>query len=223
MVAKKIIMNLEKIDCKNIFQEAYEKRYTWSSNFIGYQGKCIFSINDDIHEGTFELGNDFKPEIKNIKDEDVIKRIGSQLFEVSIHRIKREFNSVHSKNNFNFLKDSDKGIEMIVSGKNDGDKYRVKDGCINMVYRKMHGTIIEIFVQDFLDTGVGFLSEKYTSQQVDPITHKEASQKYNYVDKFINTGSKNIWLLHSRTIKYLNKNQEEEVQKFIFEDLSLLN
>ena len=43
-----------------------------------------------------------------------------------------------------------------------------------------------------------------------------------YEDSFINIGSQDIWILNSRFIKYLNKNQEEEIQKFIFEDLSLL-
>ena len=51
---------------------------------------------------------------------------------------------------------------MSVSGKNQGDKYRVKNDCINMVYRKIHGTIIEIFVEEFFDTGLGSLSKKYT-------------------------------------------------------------
>ena len=214
-------MNLDKIECKNIFQKAYENRYTWNSDFKGYQGKCIFSIDDDLHEGTFELGKDFKPEIKKIDDDEIVKRIGSQLFEVSIHRVKREFKSVHSKNNFNLMKNSENGIEMRVSGKNEGDKYRVKENCINMVYRKIHGTIIEIFVQEFLDTGLGFLSKEYTSQQIDPNTLKECSPKYEYQDNFINICNENIWLLRSRTIKYLNKNQEYEMQKFIFEDLSL--
>ena len=214
-------MNLDKIECKNIFQKAYENRYTWNSDFKGYQGKCIFSIDDDLHEGTFKLGKDFKPEIQKIDDDEIVKRIGSQLFEVSIHRVKREFKSVHSKNNFNLMKNSENGIEMRVSGKNEGDKYRVKENCINMVYRKIHGTIIEIFVQEFLDTGLGFLSKEYTSQQIDPNTLKECSPKYEYQDNFINICNENIWLLRSRTIKYLNKNQEYEMQKFIFEDLSL--
>ena len=214
-------MNLDKIVCKNIFQKAYENRYTWNSDFKGYQGKCIFSIDDDLHEGTFKLGKDFKPEIQKIDDDEIVKRIGSQLFEVSIHRVKREFKSVHSKNNFNLMKNSENGIEMRVSGKNEGDKYRVKENCINMVYRKIHGTIIEIFVQEFLDTGLGFLSKEYTSQQIDPNTLKECSPKYEYQDNFINICNENIWLLRSRTIKYLNKNQEYEMQKFIFEDLSL--
>jgi hypothetical protein len=216
-------MNLTEINCKELFKKAYEKRYTWSNNFCGYKGKCIFSVNSDTYKGNFVLGKDFKPEIHNIDDQTIVKSISSQLFEVSIHRVKREFEEIHSKNNFNLIKDSESGIEMMVSGKSEGDKYSVKNNCINMVYRKIHGIIIEIFVQEFFDTGNGFLSKKYTSQQIDPNTLKANSLKLEYEDRFINIGSQDIWILNSRSIKYLNKNQEEEIQKFTFEDLSLLD
>ena len=215
-------MNLTEINCKELFKKAYERRYTWDSKFSGYKGKCIFSINSDTYKGNFVLGKDFKPEIQNIDDQKIVKSISSQLFEVSIHRVKREFKEIHSKNNFNLIKDSESGIEMMVSGKSEGDKYRVKNNCINMVYRKIHGIIIEIFVQEFFDTGNGFLSKKYTSQQIDPNTLKANSLKLKYEDRFINISSQDIWILISRSIKYLNKNQEEEIQKFIFEDISLL-
>ena len=213
---------LKEINCKEIFRKAYENRYTWKNEFNGYKGKCIFLVNKNIHEGEFIIGKDFKPNIQKIEDEKIVKGIASQLFEVCIHRVKREFKSVHSENYFNLLKNSESGIEMIVSGKNDGDKYRVKNDCINMVYRKIHGTIIEIFVEEFFHTGIGALSKKYSSQQIDPDTLETNSQKLEYKDEFINIGEEDYWILNSRTIKYLNQNQEEETQKFVFEDLSLL-
>ena len=215
--------NLKLIDCKEIFRKAYENRYTWDNQFNGYTGKCILSIDKDVHEGTFILGKDFKPHIQKIDNDKIVKSIASQLFEVSIHRVKRDFQSVHSENNFTMIRRSESGLEMQVSGKNDGDKYRVKDLGINMVYRKIHGTIIEIFVEQFLNTGDGLLSKKYTSQQVDPNTLKPNSQKLEYTDEFINISTNDDWILNSRTIKYLNDNQEEEIQKFVFEELSLLN
>ncbi len=215
--------NLQDIDCKEIFKKAYENRYTWKKDFYGYQGKCIFLTNKNIYKGDFVLGKDFKPNIQKIEDEKVVKSIASQLFEVCIHRVKREFESVHSENNFHLLKNSESGIEMRVSGKNQGDKYRVKNGCINMVYRKIHETIVEIFVDDFLDTGIGTLSKKYSSQQIDPNTLEANSQKLEYVDEFVNIDKEDYWILNSRTIKYLNQNHELETQKFVFEDLCLLN
>ena len=215
-------MTLTEINCKELFKNAYERRYTWDSKFSGYQGKCIFSLNSNTYQGNFVLGKDFKPVIQNIDDPEIVKSISSQLFEVSIHRVKRKFDEIHSKNIFNFIKNSENGIEMIVSGKSEGDKYRVKNNGINMVYRKIHGIIVEIFVQEFFDTANGLLSKKYTSQHIDPNTLKANSLKLEYEDNFINIGSQDIWLLNSRSIKYLNKNQEEDIQKFNFEDLSLL-
>ena len=214
--------NLTKVNCKEIFRKSYENRYTWNNEFSGYKGKCIFFVNNNFHEGEFLLGKDFKPHIQKIEDEKIVKTISSVLFEVCIHRVRREFKSVHSENNFNLIKNSESGIEMMVSGKNQGDKYRVKNECINMVYRKIHGTIIEIFVEEFLDTGTGSLSKKYSSQQIDPDTLETNSQKLEYEDEFLNMGKDDYWILNSRTIKYLNQNQEEETQKFVFEDLSLL-
>ena len=91
-----------------------------------------------------------------------------------------------------------------------------------MVYRKIHGTIIEIFVKEYLDTGTGFLSKKYSSQQIDPNTLKANSQKLEYVDEFENIVNDDYWILNSRTIKYINQKKEEETQKFVFENLCLL-
>jgi len=213
-------MNLTEIDCKELFKKAYENRYTWNHNFSGYKGKCIFSINSDSYEGDFVLGKDFKPEIQNIDDKKIVKIISSQLFEVSIHRVKREFEEIHSKNNFNLIKHSESGIEMIVSGKSEGDKYRVKNNSINMVYRKIHGIIIEIFVQEFLDTGNGLLSKKYTSQQLDPHTLEANSLKLEYEDNFIRIRSNGIWVLESRIIKSLNEKNEEVINKFVFSEMS---
>ena len=215
--------NLREINCKEIFKKAYENRYTWNNEFNGYKGKFIFFINNNIHECEFSLGKDFKPNIQKIEDEKIVKNIASQLFEVCIHRVKREFKSIHSENSFNLVKNSESGIEMSVSGKNQGDKYRVKNECINMVYRKIHGSIIEIFVEEFLDTGIGSLSKKYSSQSIDPETLKAKSQKLEYVDEFTNIDEGDYWILNSRTIKYLNQNQEEETQKFVFEDICLIN
>ena len=217
------MVNLREINCKDIFRKAYENRYTWNDDFNGYKGKCIFSTNEHRREGQFVLGKDFKPHIQKIDDDQIVKSITSQLFEVCIHRVKRKFQSIHSENNFNLLKSSESGIVMSVSGKNKGDKYRVKNECINMVYRKIHGIIIEIFVEEFFDTGSGILSKKYTSQQIDPNTLKPNSLKLEYEDSFTSIGTKNIWILNSRFIKYRNESNKEETQKFIFKELVLLN
>ncbi len=211
-----------KFNCKEIFKEAFENRYTWPNKFNGYKGKCIFVENDKSTEGEFVLDSNFKPKIINISDNNMVKGISSQLFEVAIHRVKRQFTDVHKNNNFKFLGESEKGLSIEVLGKNEGDKYIVKDKKINMVFRKIHGFIIEIFVQEFIDTGDGYLSKKYSSQQLDIETLTPKSKVLEYEDNFVNIGINNIWLLESRLIKYLDKNSKPNKIKYIFNELSSL-
>ena len=78
-----------KFNCKEIFKEAYNNRYTWPNNFNGYSGKCILIENQESIEGEFILDSNFKPKIINISDKNIVKMISSQLFEVAIHRVKR--------------------------------------------------------------------------------------------------------------------------------------
>ena len=209
------------INCKEIFKEAYNNRYTWPKTFNGYSGKCIFVDNEKATEGEFILDSNFKPKIINISDKNIIKGISSQLFEVAIHRVKREFSEVHKNNNFKYLAESEKGLLLQVYGKNDGDKYRVKENKINMVFRKIHGVIIEVFVDEFIDTGNGFLSKKYSSQQLNIENLTPKSKKYEYEDNFINLGNSNIWVLESRIIKFLDENNKTKNTKYFFKELSL--
>ena len=209
------------LDCKEIFKKAYISRYTWPTIFNGYGGKCIYIEDEKSFEGEFILDEKFKPQITNISENNVLKSISSQLFEVAIHRVKREFSEVHKNNNFVSLDESEKGLLIKVLGKNEGDKYRVKENKINMVFRKIHGVIIEIFVDEFIDTGNGFLSTKYSSQQIDIENMTPKSKKVEYEDNFINLGSNNIWVLESRIIKYLDDKNKTNNISYFFKELSI--
>ena len=211
-----------KFNCKEIFKEAYNNRYTWPNKFNGYKGKCIFVENEKSIEGDFVLDSNFKPNVINISDKNIVKGISSQLFEVAIHRVKREFTEVHKNNNFKFLGESERGVKVEVSGKNEGDKYIVKDKKINMVFRRIHGVVIEIFVQEFIDTGDGFLSKKYSSQQLDIETLVPKSKIFDYEDNFVSLGIKNIWVLESRIIKFLDENNKSSKIKYLFKELSTI-
>ena len=211
-----------KFNCKEIFREAYNSRYTWPIKFSGYRGNCSYVENDKSIEGEFVLDSNLKPKIFNISDNNIVKGISSQLFEVAIHRVKREFNEVHKNNNFKFLEESEKGIKIKVVGKNEGDKYIIKDKKINMVFRKIHGVIIEIFVEEFKDTGDGFLSKRYTSQQLDIQSFTPNSKRFEYEDNFVNLGIDNIWVLESRIIKFLDNNDNVKYKKYMFKELNAI-
>ena len=214
-------MSTNLLDCKQIFESAYNKRYTWPTQFNGYKGNCIFMADDTTYESIFSVDKTFKVNVSNVENQEKVKLISSQLFEVTIHRLKRDFEKVHSENNFKLIKEDKKGKEISVSGKNEGDKYRVKDNKINMVFRNIHGLIIEIFVEEFFDTGLGFLSKKYSSQQLDNKSLNPLSPKYIYLDEFTYV-ERDLWLLNSRSIEYLNEQNKPVKKNFKFENLILL-
>ena len=66
------------------------------------------------------------------------------------------------------------GTEVIVGGKGEGDRYRIKDDVVTMVHRHIHGTVVTIFTTDVTDTGAGYLSHTYMSQYADPTTGGDA-------------------------------------------------
>ena len=187
-------------DCTNFFKAAYENRYTWESNFLGYEGSCSWTDGDREIKGSFCLGKDLKATISQIDDKEIHKAISSQLWEVAIHRIRRSFAQTHGKNTFTYGDTNEIGSEIIVGGKNEGDKYRVKDDVVTMVYRHIHGNLIVILTKDVTHTDKGYLSKSYTSQYFDPNSKKDLKGKNFYKDEFLPLYPGGPWVLASRSI-----------------------
>ena len=183
-----------------LFKAAYENRYTWESNFLGYEGSCSWTDGQREIKGSFSLGKDLKATVKGIEDEHINKAIASQLWEVAIHRVKRSFEQTHGKNTFTYGDTNEIGSEIIVGGKNKGDKYRVKNDVVTMVYRHIHGNLIVIITKDVTHTGNGYLSKSYSSQYLDPISKKDLKGKSFYRDNFIPLFKGGPWVLASRSI-----------------------
>ena len=187
-------------NCTQLFKSAYENRYTWDSDFLGYEGSCSWEDGKREIKGTFSLGKDLKATVNEIDDEQIKKAISSQLWEVAIHRVRRSFEQTHGKNTFTLGDTNEIGSEIIVCGKNEGDKYRVKNNIVTMVYRHIHGNLIVILTKDVTHTGNGYLSKNYSSQYFDPISKKDLKGKSFYKDDFIPLFKGGPWVLASRSI-----------------------
>tara|TARA_Y100001968_G_scaffold301689_1_gene314201 strand:- start:5989 stop:6651 length:663 start_codon:yes stop_codon:yes gene_type:complete len=206
-------------DCRELFKEAYENRYTWDNDFPGYKGRCSWQNDKSTFHGSFILGKDLKAFVEGIDDELINKSISSQLWEVAIHRIRRPFEKIHSKNIFTYGGyDENNGIEVLVSGKNKGDKYNIKGKIITMVYRHIHGNLINIFTDEVFETGEGYLSKKYTSQYLDPSSAKPVRAKNNFNDEYTALDKNGPWVLSKRKIE-----TESQKETFSFFDLQKIN
>ncbi len=193
-------------DCTAAFRAAYENRYTWEPGFGGYRGRCIWEQAgangepDQRVEGSFQVGADLKAQVEGISDEAVHKAVAAQLWEVAIHRVRRSFEQTHGDNTFTAGDTDAVGTEVIVGGKNAGDRYRINDDVVTMVHRHIHGTVVTIFTESTTDTGSGYLSHSYTSQYADPATGALRGGKSTFTDTFVPLTEAGPWVLSERVV-----------------------
>ena len=193
-------------DCTAAFRAAYENRYTWEPGFGGYRGRCIWEQAgangepDQRVEGSFQVGADLKAQVEGISDEAVHKAVAAQLWEVAIHRVRRSFEQTHGDNTFTAGETDVVGTEVIVGGKNAGDRYRIQGDVVTMVHRHIHGTVVTIFTESTTDTGSGYLSHSYTSQYADPATGALRGGKSTFTDTFVPLTEAGPWVLSERVV-----------------------
>lgn len=210
-------------DCREAFRAAYENRYTWDPGFSGYSGRCIWQQGDRSVEGRFEVGADLKAKVTGIDDAEVEKAMASQLWEVAIHRVRRSFDQVHGDNTFTAGSTTDEGLEVLIGGKGEGDRYRIKDRVVTMVHRHIHGTVVTIHTGSTTDTGSGYLSRTYTSQYADPSTGEARGGLSRFEDTFVPLETRGPWILEQRVINTEAHGETPAgTQTFRFFDCSIL-
>lgn len=194
-------------DATAAFRAAYQNRYTWEPGFGGYQGRCVWvqpgaaGAAERLVEGRFVVGADLKASVEGVADEAVHKAIASQLWEVAIHRVRRSFEQTHGDNTFTAGDTDAVGTEVIVGGKNSGDRYRIKDDVVTMVHRHIHGTVVTIFTESVTHTGSGYLSHSYTSRYADPATGEPKGGVSRFTDTFVPLLEGGPWVLSERLVE----------------------
>tara|TARA_Y100000766_G_scaffold62515_1_gene51769 strand:+ start:425 stop:1099 length:675 start_codon:yes stop_codon:yes gene_type:complete len=210
-------------DCRDAFRAAYENRYTWEPGFGGYEGRCVWEQGERRVEGRFQIGSDLKAKVEGVDDAEVEKAIASQLWEVAIHRVRRTFEQVHGANTFTAGDSTDEGLEVLIGGKGEGDRYRIKGDVVTMVHRHIHGTVVTIHTESVIETGSGYLSHTYSSQYSDPTTGELKGGLNTFEDQFTPIQGDGPWVLSSRSVRTIEEsNGESSGQTFLFEDLRLI-
>ena len=100
---------------------------------------------------------------------------------VCIHRVRRPF-EVTQRQPVRAGDSTDEGLEVLVGGKGEGDKYRIKDDVVTMVTPHIHGTVVTIHTEEVTDTGGGYLSKRYSSQYA-----IQPAAKPRWMNHFIDT------------------------------------
>jgi Protein of unknown function (DUF3386) len=209
----------ESTEARQLMQSAYENRYTWDKSFPGYSADVQFRTGDQTYRGKVRVNPDLSAEVMEVSDQEALKAIKGQLFEVAIHRIRRSFEETHGKNTFSLGANDESGaVEIIVGGKSEGDRYKIRNNEVCMVHRHIHGIVVTIDTQSSHDTGAGYLSHQYHSVYRDPKTN-ELKGEQDYEDIYEPIGDYQI--LTSRVIRSIEEGQPV-VSDFSFSNIKLL-
>jgi hypothetical protein len=213
-------MTAVKLSAQDLFRAAYENRYTWDAQFPGYTADITYTQDVQVFTGQVRISGEMKAEVFNVADEEAQKAIHGQLWEISIHRVRRSFEDTHSKNTFTYGKtDSTGAVELIMGGKSEGDFYRVRDNEVCLVHRHIHGTVVTINTFSSHHTGEGYLSGRYDSVYHDPTTGEQKGGKSLFEDTYEKVGS--YWILNRRVIE-TEIETGTVTQDFVFSNIQLL-
>jgi len=203
-------------DCRLAFQAAYENRYTWDQGFPGYRGRCEVASGGDTGTRALPDGPGLRARVEGLPDQDLTKAVHNQLWEVTIHRVRRPFAQVHGDNGFVAGDTDSVGMEVIVTGKAAGDRYRIRGDVVTMVHRHIHGQVVTIHTDAVTETGAGYLSRHYRSRYSDPRSGEFLGPEQQFSDTFAPLTSGH-WTLRERLIRC-----DGNEQNFRFLDLEPL-
>ena len=209
------------LTAQDVFRSAYENRYTWDKNFPGYQAQVTMKKGDQQYTAQATVNSDLSFEVSGIEDAEAKKAIQGQLWEMTIHRVKRSFEETHGKNTFSFgEKDETGAIEILLGGASEGNSYKVRDNTVCFVNRRIKDKIVNINTLTTVMTEEGYLSEKYESFYVDPQTREPQTSITAFEDKFSNV--EGYYVLTDRIITTKDNNQPQ-VTTFSFSEIQLFN
>lgn len=210
-------MTAVKLSARDIMRAAYENRYTWDSDFPGYTTDVEFKQGEQTYVGKARVNPDLSAEVFDIEDEAALKLVKGQLWEVAIHRVRRDFEVTHGKNTFALGKTDDRGaVEILVEGKSTGDKYKVLNHEVVLVHRHIHGVVVTINTFSTHDTGAGYLSHTYDSVYHDPKTGEQKQGRSEFTDEYDKVGD--YFVLTRRAIA----SADEGNMEFLFSNIQLL-
>ena len=210
----------DRTDARDLMREAYENRYTWDKNFPGYTTEITLKRPDEVVTAKARVNRDLSADVLEISDESAKKEIQNQLWEIAIHRVRRSFEQTHGKNTFSLGETDETGaMEILLGGKSEGDRYKLRDREVCMVHRHIHGVVVTIHTFSSHDTGEGYLSHRYDSIYHDPETGEAKGGRSEFEDNYEKVGDYQI--LTSRTIE-TEVNGEKVKTEYGFSNVQLL-
>ncbi len=207
-------------NARELFQAAYENRYTWDDNFPGYTANLEVKQGDETYSGKVIVNSDLSVEITDIADEKVKESIYNQMRDIITHRKRSDFEKSHGKNKFDLGEsDATGAVEILVTGDAMGSNYKVRGKEICQVSRVMGPMAFTINTKESLDTGDGYISTGYNAIFRDSKTG-DLKGKRDFVETYDKLGD--YYLPSRQVIHAIDKDESKTTTEFNFSNIKLL-
>lgn len=209
----------EQRSAKELFQVAYENRYTWDQNFPGYSADVQIKQGDEVYTGKVRINRDLSVEVTGIEDEQVQESVYTQLRDIVTHRKRSVFEQAHGKNEFSLgNQDGTGAVEILVKGDSMGSNYKIRGTEICQVSRVMGRMAFVIDTYDSLDTGKGYVATRYNAVFRNPQTN-EVTNVLKFEDTYEQIGD--YYVMTKQVVKS-GKGGEQTTTEFNFSNVRLL-
>ena len=209
----------ELTSARELFQTAYENRYTWDANFPGYSADVELKQGDEVYTGKIRINRDLSVEVTGIENEEVQQSVYTQMRDVVTHRKRSTFDQSHGKNEFSLgEQDSTGAVEILVKGDSMGSNYKIRGTEICQVSRVMGRMAFVIDTHESLDTGEGYVSSRYDAIFRNPQTN-EITNELEFEDTYEKVGD--YYLMTHQVVRSRSSGQEA-MTEFNFSNAKLL-
>jgi hypothetical protein len=194
---------LQQAAAQELFKEAFENRYTWDKDFPGYRAEIAYLPKEDEGDvsfsGVVSIDRHMKIDVAGVEEEAIRQKVRDQMWEIMVHRVRHSFDEEHGTHTFAYgVPPGSDTAEVLVGGASATDRYWVKDKHIQMVHRHFTNRAVRILVQEFDDTGEGYLPTHYTAEYHSLESGEKLGSKLTYEDRHQKIGR--YWLLVERRI-----------------------
>jgi hypothetical protein len=223
---------------RDLFQTAYENRYTWDSNFPGLSADVAIAIDGNTRTGKATISKDLAVEVimddqklitrtsrtpsgeeKTVTVDEEQEWLTNQLKDVVTHRKRKSFVDAHGKSSFSMGdRDASGAVEILVTGDSMGSNYKVKDNQISLVSRVMGRIGFVINHLGHLDTGEGYISSAYNAIFRNPQTD-EITRQAKFEDNYEKIG--NYYVMASQIVQ-VNEQGTQKNYEIRFSNIQLL-
>ena len=204
---------------QELFQTAYENRYTWDENFPGYSADIELKQGDEVYTGKVCINRDLSVDVTGIEDEQVKESIYTQLRDVVTHRKRAKFDQAHGKHKFDLgEKDETGAVEILVKGDSMGSNYKIRGTEICQVSRVMGRMAFVIDTHESLGTPEGYMATRYDAVFRNPQTN-EITNDLKFEETYEKIG--NYYVL-TKQVVHANQQGKATTTEFNFSNVKLL-